>query len=197
MSTRVPGSNLSLVAVVAAALLLPACSIHESREQGGNKKVDIKTPFGSLKVNTDVDAAETGLPVFPGATRKEKSESDKGAANVNINSEMFGLKVAVVEFQTDQSPQKVLDFYKDKLKTYGPVLECRDTAYMSYSRKDPDSDRGSDDPVTCDRGAVHGEAVQLKVGTQARQHVVAVKPHGDGSYFALVYVQTRGKAKTM
>ena len=196
MKAKLPARNLGLLAALAAVLLVAGCSVQETHDQGGSKKVAIKTPIGSLKVNTDVDAGDTGLPVFPGATRKEKSDSDKGAANVNINSDLFGLKVAVIEFQTDQPPEKVLDFYKDKLKTYGSVLECRDTGFITYNRKDPGSDRGSDQ-VTCDKREHRGDAVQLKVGTQDRQHIVAVKPHGDGSEFALVYVQTRGKQGTM
>jgi len=35
--------------------------------------------------------------------------------------------------------------------------------------------------------------VELKVGTEDNQHIVAVEPQGKGSSFALVYVQTHGK----
>ena len=38
------------------------------------KKVEIKTPFGDLKVNTEVDARETGFPVYPGARRAIESD---------------------------------------------------------------------------------------------------------------------------
>ena len=45
--------------------------------------------------------------------------------------------------------------------------------------------------LTC--GKRHGEATELKSGTPANQHVVAVKPAGKGSEFALVFVQKHGK----
>jgi hypothetical protein len=40
--------------------------------------------------------------------------------------------------------------------------------------------------------------VELKVGTEDNQHIVAVKPDGKGSRFALVYVRTHaGKDDTI
>ncbi len=182
-----------LLSSALALLLLAGCTVHESgSKEAGDQKVDIKTPFGSLKVDTQADVADTGLPVFPGATRKTKSDHDHDSANVNISSDMFGVKVAVVQFQTDQPPQKVLDFYKDKLKSYGSILECTDSKYVSIEHE---HSKAGDAPVTC--GKDRGDAIELKVGTKERQHIVAVKPSGQGSEFALVYVETRGQEGTL
>ncbi len=182
-----------LLSLALAMLLLAGCTVHESgSKEAGNEKVDIKTPFGSLKVDTQADVADTGLPVFPGAVRKPKGDHDNDSANVNISSDIFGVKVAVVQFQTDQPPQKVLDFYKDKLKSYGNILECRDSEYVSITH---DRSKSTDDALTC--GKDHGDAVELKVGTKERQRIVAVKPSGPGSEFSLVYVETRGKEGTL
>jgi hypothetical protein len=46
--------------------------------------------------------------------------------------------------------------------------------------------------VSCE-GNNRGNVVELKAGTEDNQHVVSVEPEGNGSDFALVYVQTRGK----
>ena len=68
------------------------------------------------------------------------------------------------------------------------------TGTGSFHREHGD-DKGSDQ-LTC--GKAHGgNAVELKVGTKERQHIVAVKPQGSGSEFALVYVQTRGREGTL
>lgn len=182
-----PHRNELLLAVLAgfALLWVTGCSVHESRE-GGEKKVDIQTPFASLNVNTDANANDTGLPVYPGARRKPGNESDRHAANVNIATGVFGLKLAVVQFESDDAPEKVLAFYRDKMKVFGgSFLECRD----SYVDIDPNE---HPDELRCGKGHDHG-AVELKAGTKERQHVVAVKPRGGGSEFALVYVQTHGK----
>ncbi len=179
---------------VFALLWLAGCSIHESRD-GGEKKVDIQTPFGGINVNTDVDAKDTGLPVYPGARRAPGTDEDKNAANVNISSGMFGLKVVVVKFRSDDSPQKVLDFYRPKLKEFGgKFLECKQEGFVTYNRTGI-----HDKELTCgDSGGGHGGSnIELKAGVPERQHIVAVKPYGSGTEFALVYVTTHGKEGTI
>lgn len=187
---------LSLTAIAGLALLA-GCSIHEQRDQkSGDKKVDISTPFGSIKVNTDADAKDTGWPVYPGATVKKSDEGNNGfvegtgthnkSANVNISGPFgTGVKVAVVEYLSDDTPEKVLSFYRGYMKTFGgQQLECKNTAWHV--------ERGTKDELRCDDNS-HGDAIELKAGTKERQHVVAVKPYGKGSDFALVFVQVNGK----
>src|SRR5437762_10537536 len=117
----------ALVSGALAALLLLAlsgCVVSEHTKEG-KKKVDIESPFGGVHVRTEVDAAkETGIPLYPGARPKHDKDNEH-SANVDIGSSFFGLKVVAASFETDDPPDKVLDFYRDKLKTYGNVLECK------------------------------------------------------------------------
>src|SRR2546426_1050960 len=53
-------------------------------------------------------------------------------------------------------------------------------------------DRKESRKLTCDDDD-SGKTVELKVGTEDNQHIVAVELQGKGSSFALVYVQTHGK----
>ncbi|MBZ5631413.1 MAG: hypothetical protein LAO06_21375 [Acidobacteriia bacterium] len=178
------------VAILALATFvwLAGCSIHEGRTESGEKKVDIRTPFGDLKVNTDVDVKDTGLPVYPGAQRVTKTDNDKDAANVNISSGAFGLKVVAIKFRSDDPPSKVLDFYRPKMKAFGgKLLECQQQGFVTYNHVDDSKE------ITCDKGSHLGTNVELKAGTPDRQHIVAVKPVGAGSEFALVYVSKHGK----
>lgn len=189
-------TRVASAALMAGALLLAAgCSIHEQRDkQSGDKKVDISTPFGSIKVNTDANAQDTGWPVYPGSTiKKPEGRNENGSANVNISGPMFGVKVAVAQYQSDDSPEKVLDFYRSYMKTFGGTqLECKNTGWSGERI----TNNGDDDELKCDDRS-HGNAVELKAGVKERQHIVAVKPHGSGSEFALVYVQTHGKQGTL
>ena len=181
---------VSAGAVLAALLLLGGCSIHEQRDaKSGDKKVDIATPFGSIKVNTAAKAEDTGWPVYPGARIKQSDDADHHkSANVNISGPMFGLKVAVVEYESDDSPDKVLNFYREKMKTFGGAqLECKNTGWEFGHRRS-----GDNEGLKCDDRS-HGDTVELKAGTKDHQHVVAVKPRGSGSDFALVFVQAHGK----
>jgi len=184
-------------ALIAIALvLLPACSINvKKNEDGEDKKVDIETPVGGIHVSNDADVRDVGLAVYPGARKKEKDSSgDEKSANVNISGPGFGVKVVAVEYLSDDSPDKLIAYYRDQLKKYGSVLECHtskhggDVEVNKMSHQDKKESR----KLTCDNDD-SGKTVELKVGTEDNQHIVAVEPQGKGSSFALVYVQTHGK----
>jgi len=176
------------VAVALLALLFLGCSVRE-QQKDGEKKVEIQTPVANLKINTGAGAQDTGLPVYPGARRKPGDEGDRHAANLSLSGAGFGLKLAVVEYESDDAPGKILAFYKDKMKSYGDVLECHDSDYVDVGHE---SDSGK---LTC--GKDHGDAVELKVGTHDRQRIVAVKARGSSSEFARGYGQTHGKDNMM
>jgi hypothetical protein len=184
-----------LFALVFGVLLLftlCACSIHEQKEEGGNKKVDIKVPFVDIHVGTDTDAKDTGLSAYPGARPKEDSDSDKHRANISIGGDDFGLKVVAASFTTDDPPEKVIDFYRKDLKKYGNVLECPKGISENKHHGDDDgelkcSNDGKEEPGKLD----------LAVGIPEKQRIVSVKPNGKGSEFALVYVQVQGKKETL
>ena len=182
---------LALGSAILATLLLPACSINVKKQQDGqDKQVDINTPVGGIHVNKDAKVEDVGLALYPGARLKQKSFNGDGkSANVNISSFGFGLKVVALEYESDDSPGKVIAYYKDQLKKYGSVLECR-TSHLDVDTDMKDSDSGSH-LLTCSGSS--GTNVELKVGTKENQHIVAVEPEGKGSSFSLVYVRTHGK----
>ena len=184
-------STFALGFAILAALLLPACSINVKKEQNGeDKQVDINTPVGGIHVSKGANVADVGLAVYPGARLKQEDSngSDK-SANVNISSFGFGLKVVALEYQSDDSPGKLVAYYRDELKKYGKVLECH-TSHLDVNPDIKGSDHGSHE-LTCEGAS--GSNIELKVGTKENQHVVAVEPDGKGSSFSLVYVRTHGK----
>ena len=199
---QVPGHQphrkvIALVAVL-GLILLAGCSIHEQKSADNkDKKVEISTPFGNLKVNNQVDPKETGLPLYPGARQvARENDHDSSAANVNIAVGDFSLKVVAVKFESDDSADKVLNFYRDKVKAYGAngkYLECHglDIQISGGGVKSDDDDNAKE--LTCGKHEGHGDSTELKAGTPDRQHIVSVKPKGSGSEFALVYVNKHGK----
>jgi hypothetical protein len=136
----------------------PGCKIHKEGE-GANKKVDIQTAVGSFHVNTQVDPKDTGLAVYPGATRAE-GEEHKHAANLTIDSSLFGVKVVAVKFHSDDPPDKLIDFYRNQLKAYGDVTECHGNAVIKHG------------DVNC----LHAprDQTDLVAGTEERHHAVLV-----------------------
>ena len=189
-----------------AVLLLGGCTIntHEKKDASGkseNENVDIRTPLGSLSVHSgDVDAKDTGLAVYPHA-RPMPHKKDDEDANVNISTSLFGLKVVAVRFESDDTQDKILSFYRKELAKYGSVIQCS-TSGTDLNFKHDDDD-GKDGPVTCKDGGAGVKSgndnsgnVELKTGTQHNQHIVSIDKRGSATSFSLVYVRLHtGKEK--
>ncbi len=184
--------NISIAAGLAMLLLLPACSVNVKKEANGqDKQVDIKTLLGGVHVSKQADVSDTGLTVYPGSRLKQKdSDGSDKSANVNISGFGFGIKVVALEYESDDTPAKVLSFYKDQLKKYGNVLECH-TSKGNWNINTVGPSKDGSNELTCDGSG--GDNIELKAGRKDDQHIVAVKPEGKGSTFSLVYVRTHGK----
>jgi hypothetical protein len=181
-----------LVLAVLAGCLLPACSVNVKKEADGrDKQVDINTLVGGIHVSKQADVVDVGLAVYPNARPKpESSSGDDRSANVNISGFGFGIKVVALQYESDDSPSQLVAFYRDQLKKYGSVLECRTSKHLDLDMKVSKSGREPHE-LTC--GSASGNNIELKVGTKENQHIVAVQPEGKGSSFSLVYVRTHGK----
>jgi hypothetical protein len=194
---KLQGSSPLLVSTLALStlvLVLPGCNVRLNKDSDGReKKVDIQTPIGGLHVSKEADVRDTGLPVYPGARKKEKgNDGDEHSANINISSSMFGLKVVAVEYVSDDAPEKLIAYYSDQLKKYGDVLVCHsEKGHASATYSGDDGDQGS--KPKCE-GDNQGKVVELKVGNKQNQHIVSIHPadSGKGSDFGLVYLQMRG-----
>jgi hypothetical protein len=193
-------SRLALTLTLGALLALPTCDINVKKDnQGQEKNVDIETPVGGLHVTKDADVRDTGLPVYPGARRKEKSnDGDENSAHVNISTSLFGIKVVAIEYLSDDPPEKLVAYYKDQLKKYGNVLECRTNERHIGTNMNGEDTSGDSKKLKCE-GDQNGKTIELKVGNEQNQHIVSVKPadSGKGSDYGLVYIQMRGGKETI
>jgi len=188
-------SLLCSTLVAVSVLALAACNMHvDEKKEGKNKNVEISTPFGDLKVHNQADAKDTGLPVFPNSHEKPADNNDDNkSANVNLSFGKFGLKVAVVTYETDASPDKVLAYYRTEVGKYGKVLECKGGSLGDVHVNHSDKDK-NDKELHCDSKG-DTSVTELKVGNEGLQRIVAVKPNGKGTEFSLVYVRTSGTDK--
>ena len=194
---------LGAAAAVAMLFTISACSVHVDKDDNGHeKRVDITTPMGDLKVRNDgVVAKDTGLPVYPGAQEKPKEEHNDGKANVAIDTPFFGLKVVALTYTSADSQDKVLSWYRGQMKSMPNVVECKGGGHVrSKNNSKDDLNR----PVSCDnevgtyddQGITNdSKSVQLKSGTNGNQHIVAVKPSEKGSEFSLVFVRVHVAGK--
>jgi hypothetical protein len=194
-------STFAIVSI--AALLVTGCNmrVKESEGKDGKKDVSISSPIGGLKVHTDdVNPADTGLTVFPGSTLKPKeNEHSDNKANVAIDTPWFGLKVVAVTYLADDPTDKVWNYYRDEMsKKWGKPLECKPGS--------PDMDRKKEgkNELTCRDKEGKGMQIdadnsemQLKTGTDDRQHIVAIKRDGGKTQYSLVYITVRGEKDTI
>jgi hypothetical protein len=192
--------------VNAAAIVFLLSSFSFAQDSDNkNENFDVRSSVGDLHVGADADARKAGLPLYPGARLSVKDEDgNSNKVNLGVLTEAFGIKLVVAKYDSDDAPARVIDFYRDKLRKYGKVLECHtqkhgvhvnsgdDDAKDSNDSKDSDSKTSKE--LKCD-GDNTGPVTELKVGTDDNQHAVAIEPRegGKGSTFALVYVYTRGK----
>jgi hypothetical protein len=171
--------------IVLSVLAIPAAFSQDSDTQ--NKSLDVRSSVGDLHLGGDADAKKAGLPLYPGARPTHDENSDP--VNLGLLTKMFGLKLIVAKYESNDAPDKVISYYRNKLKKYGKVLEC-------HSQKDgveiqsDDKKSGATKELTCDQNS--GPVTELKVGTENNQHIVAIEPReSSGSRFSLVYLYTR------
>lgn len=193
---RVTAGRFRVAPALAVALLLltTGASAQSANDDTHDKGFDVKSSVGDMHLGNDGDIRETGLPAYPGA-RLKKDDKDGNNANLALLTSAFGFKLVVVKYDSDNVPGKVIAYYRGKLKKYGKVLECRTSEHggdVGAHADSGDSDKSKE--LKCD-GDNTGNVVELKVGTEDNQHIVAIEPaeSGTGSTFAVVYVRTRGK----
>jgi hypothetical protein len=193
-------TRLAVGALFAALCVLSACSINVDKngEKDGSKRVDIQSPVGDLHVSENVDIHDAGLSVYPGAKQAPKDNGDdEKSANVNLSLPGFQLKVVAAEFLSDDAPDKITAYYGKELQKFGKPIQCQG----EYSNGGHVNSHDNDDlqrAVACGKTDGDKGGLELKVGTEGNQHIVAVKPNSKGTRFALVYVRMHtGKDSTI
>jgi hypothetical protein len=133
-----------------------------------------------ITMSADADAKDIGLPLYPGSRRHVDKDSDSPGVNMGLWGGGSGFKLAVLKMESDDSMDKVAEYYKKKLAKYGKVLDC------SHANGADNSDK-NDKQLTCDDKPDKG-GVLFKSGTKADQHIVAIQPGAKGSLYQLVHV---------
>ncbi len=188
--------SFAFLAVLAALSMSRAAAQSGDTNDDKNKSFDAHTTVGDMHLGSDGSAKEVGLPLYPGARPKKDDKENSNNANLSLFTSAFGFKLVAVSYESDDAPEKLVAYYRDKLKKYGNVLECRTKKHggdVSTHAEDDESTSKSKE-LKCE-GDNTGPVTELKVGTEDNQRIVAVEPAetGRGATFDLVYVRSRGK----
>ncbi len=135
----------------------------------------------------DADAKDIGLPLYPGARRHKDKDSDSPGVNFDLWGGGSGVKLAVLKLESDDSPEKIADYYKKKLSKYGKVLDCSHPTDNATGSSDKDDDNK---PLTCGSDRPDKNGLLFKSGTKSDQHLVSIEPNpvNNGSLFQLVHI---------
>ena len=141
-----------------------------------------------ITMAADADSKDIGLPLYPGARRHKDKDEDSPGLNFGLWGGGSSVKLAVLKMESDDSPDKIADYYKKKLSKYGKVLDCSHPSPATTADKnDADKDDNSK-PLTCGDDKPDKGGLLFKSGSKADQHIVAIQPAPHGSLFQLVHV---------
>ncbi len=199
--TRRTRTNQTGARIIAAAgclvvlALLAGCRVNVDKSANGkDKNVQIDTPFGGIHVETDrTTAADVGLPVYPGA-QLVQDENHK-SADVHMGFGDWELRVRAVTYQSPDSQDHILAFYKKALGSYGNVITCRNHEPIGSPATTTEglacaenNDHGSGYNVQTHHGISSGN-FELKAGSLRHQHIVSFDdPQNGQTRFALVWL---------
>ena len=127
------------------------------------------------------DVPGIGIPVYPNAVAGDHTD---GRGTVSLVEGAHVHHLAAAAYFSQDEPAKVLEFYRDRLKSYGRVIEC---AGGTNSKVDVQVDEDAlANPAACRRETFAQNGTELKVIKAGDEHIIVVQPHGSGSEIALV-----------
>jgi len=178
-----------VVVVVGALFCIGGCRLQvDQAKNGGDKNVKIDTPMGGLHVRTDqMSAADVGLPTYPGAQVIKGNDNDK-SADIHMGFGKWQMRVKVVNYQTPDSQDQVMAFYRKALGRFGDVIQCSNDNPVGT----PTITR---EGLTCgDSGKnvhVHqSDGLNLRAGSKHHQHLIEIKKgDSNNTKFALVELE--------
>ena|ERR1700756_4293612 len=161
----------------------------------------------ALHANSHATAADVGLPAYPGAVpyrvggeggdKKNDSSLDMGLAFGE-----FHFSVIVASYESGDSPEKVLGFYRKPLSKYGEVLECQNGKPVGKLTMTTTGLTCSDEHgghVQVDGHANSSNDHELRAGSPHKFRVVGIDDSKPGkTHFALLYLdlpKDKGKAE--
>lgn len=183
--------HLLAVTTSLSAILFSGCRIVDNKN-GKHDDVAISTPFGSMQVKTNdhADTSSIGLAVYPGAVPVKDGDHDHDSADVNMSFGDFHLGVKAASFQTDDSTDKVLDFYRKDLARYGDVIECKDNTAVGTPTHTSQgltcNDKGDHHHIHGSSSFDTGDGIELRAGSELRQHIVGVEQKHGSTHIGLV-----------
>jgi hypothetical protein len=172
--------NHTLILVAAFAVSSTALVAQDQTPSSGEKHgIVVETNSGRYGVGAEkLDPKQLGVAIYPRA-KVDESPNNSSDASLSLDWGKDSTRLYLQNYVTSDSADKVLSFYRKQLLKYGAVLECRNGkpvgAVPSQLKCDSDKDDNS-------------ISIELKAGTERKQHMVGVTPTAGGAQFEVVYL---------
>ena len=193
------GKRAVAVGALATTVALAGCSVHVNKNgNGDDKDVAIHTPFGGMQVHKNKGGAEElGLPAYPGASLASDSSSDSKSVDVQMGFGKWQMHVQVANYVTGDPQAKVQEFYRKAMARYGEVLTCQGSAPVGTPARTAEGLTCADNGEAKNVHVARGASLELKAGSQHRQHIVAFdNKKQPGTHFALVALALPSKGSS-
>lgn len=147
-------------------------------------------PAGELPAGSELKAEsvmrDIGLPIYPGARPQLDRDGDKSSVSMGLWAGLFGLRLQLSKFQSEDGVDAVAAFYREALARHGTLLDCSQPA--PRPEKEAKASKDEDERLSCGRDRAEEGGRLYKVGTKKNFRVVAIKPVGSGAHFQVVRI---------
>lgn len=151
-----------------------------------------------LEVRGELNAAELGLPIYPGARPLPDKADENAALSLGLWGGSLGFSLKVAKYASRAPLDRVAAYYREALAVLGPVIDCSSGVPRALApaaaAASAASAASATTPPSCDnkKPSVAGELI-YKVGDAKNFHLVALQPReGSGVEFQIVRMQSRG-----
>ncbi len=149
----------------------------------------------SVHASSDVTPATIGLPVYPGAKLAAKHGDDNAAFDIGFAFGDTRLRLEGIGYDSDDPPDRVLEFYRKALSRYGDVLECdHGHAVGSLSVTSSGlrcSDKGRREDLNINGHFDSSTSHDLRAGSPEEFRIAGVDGSSSkSSHFVIMYVKT-------
>lgn len=152
----------------------------------------------SLHAWSQATAADVGLPAYPGA-KLYRSPDDSGKKDNDSSLDMgvilgnFHLSIIAVSYETSDSPDKVLRFYRKPLAHYGEVLECdhgKPVGKITATNTGLTCSDKQGGHVDVNGSGDSSHNLELRAGSPHKFRIVGIDDSKNGkTHFGLVYLE--------
>jgi beta-lactamase regulating signal transducer with metallopeptidase domain len=127
------------------------------------------------------NASSIDVPTYPNAIATEHRD---GRGTVSLIDGAQVQRLVASAYVSSDRPEKVLQFYRHELKSYGEVIECGGGTNGKVDIQLNESALA--DPSACRASEFAKDGTEFKVGSRGEQRIVVVLPYAHGSEIALV-----------